>query len=65
MWKEKSGSPLDLYLESILQKGINMQRNIPESKKLVKRCYSIQIDIEMVILCIVCYLVKLNLVWIL
>lgn len=42
-----------------------MQRNIPESKKLVKRCYSIQIVIEMVILCIVCYLVKLNLVWIL
>ena len=34
---DESGLPLDLYLESILQKGINMQRNIPESKKLVKK----------------------------
>ena len=34
---DESGLPLDLYLESILQKGIIMQRNIPESKKLVKK----------------------------
>lgn len=34
---DESKMPTDLYLENILQKGINMQTNIPESKKLVKK----------------------------
>lgn len=34
---DESKMPIDLYLESILHKGINMQTNIPESKKLVKK----------------------------
>ena len=33
----ENGVPLDLYIESIFQKGINMQSNISESKKLIKR----------------------------
>ncbi len=34
---DESKMPTDLYLENILHKGINMQTNITESKKLVKR----------------------------